>query len=408
MKHKTYLVVYSQATIRTRRSIKEHTKFLMKVKSEKIRIIYVNTFFQKNHYDLASIDCILLTTSFLSQKWSPRNFERLQHKLPNLGEFRGLIVAMPQDEFINTEMLDLYFETMKNLHIMTILPEKEWRKIYPRSTQKGHTFEQVLTGYINNLPKKRQKAFSKRKFEISYRAWETEPWLGKHSYKKFEICEKFAAVKRNNWNLSTKKQDVLVGKSWDRLLQNSKFVIGTEQGASISDPHGILREKYQRYKERNANADWITSYQDLNFEHFENSIELKGLSPRVFEAMQNNVGLILLEGQYNGVLNPNRHFLQVREDYSNLDEIIQNLDEETYKRIVGSYSEIFNKKELWYDQLAEKINSKVAGNGIKLKRRYVLLYQIEKILNWLFRFIYSSALHIIGIERIIRIFNVFR
>ena len=408
MELKKYLVLFNQATIKTRRSINEHTNFINKINSEKIRVFYLNTFFQKNYFDLSSFDCIILTTSFLSSKWSPGSFNRVQSRIENLNQYNGLIVALPQDEFVNTALLDSYFESLSNLHIMTILPESEWSKIYPSSMKKGHTFEQVLTGYINHLPSKKQLDFFKRKYEISYRAWETEPWLGKHSYKKYEIYKKFAEVKKPNWNISTNQKDVLVGKSWDKLLQNSKFVIGTEQGASISDPHGILREQYLIYKANNPDSDWMKSYEDCNFELYEKSLDLRGLSPRIFEAMQNNAALILLEGDYNGVLKPNKHYLPLKKDYSNLEAIVSNLNVETYKKIIESYTEIFHNTELWYGHLAEIVNSKVKKKSNILKKRYVLLYQIFKFENVFLQFTYSTAVKLVGIERLIRIVNAFK
>lgn len=408
MEPKRYLVVYSQATIKTRRSIKEHTNFINKINSEKIRVFYLNAFFQKNFFDLSSFDCIILTTSFLSSKWTAKGFERVKSRIQNLNRYNGLIVALPQDEFINTALLDSYFESLGNLHIMTILPEREWPRVYPRSMKKGHAFEQVLTGYINQLPKKNQKDFFKREYEISYRAWQTEPWLGLHSYKKYEICTKFSEIKKSNWNISTHPKDVLIGKSWDKLLQNSKFTIGTEQGASISDPQGLLREQYLIYKEYNCDSDWIKSYKDCNFAVHDNSLELKGLSPRIFEAMQNNVALILLEGDYNGVLTPNKHYLPLKEDYSNLEAIVSNLNVEIYKKIIASYSEIFDNNKLWYNHLAETINSKVKKNSNNLRKSHLLLYQIVKFKNVFLQIIYSTTVKVVGIEKFIRIVNALK
>ena len=408
MELKKYLVIYSQATIKTRRSIEEHTNFIEKINSEKIRVFYLNTFFQNNYFDLSSFDCIVLTTSFLSAKWSPRNFKRVQSRIENLNKYDGLILALPQDEFINTALLDAYFESLTNLHIMTILPENEWSRIYPKSRKKGHTFEQVLTGYINQLPKKKQKNFLKREIEISYRAWETEPWLGKHSYKKYEICKKFTEIKKPNWDISTDQKDVLIGKSWDNLLQNSRFVIGTEQGASISDPQGILREQYLIYKANNPDSDWMKSYEDCNFVLNENSIDLKGLSPRIFEAMQNNTALILLEGDYNGVLKPHKHYLSLEKDYSNIESIVSQLNAETYNKLIESYIDIFENKELWYSHLAGTINSKVKKKSKILKKRYVFLYQILKFKTVLLQFTYTTTVKLLGIERLIRIVNAFK
>ena len=406
--YKKYLVLHSQATIKTRRSIKEHTNFVNKIYSEKTRVFYLNAFFQKNYFDLASFDCIVLTTSFLSSKWTPRNFKRTISRVENLTEYNGLIIALPQDEFINTALLDSYFESLNNLHIMTILPEREWPRIYPRSMKKGHTFEQILTGYINQLPEKNQRDFFKREIEISYRAWQTEPWLGLHSYKKYEISTKFSEIKKSNWNISTHPKDVLIGKSWDKLLQNSKFTIGTEQGASISDPQGLLREQYLIYKGSNPDADWIKSYKDCNFALHENSLALKGLSPRIFEAMQNNVALILLEGDYNGVLTPNKHYLPLKEDYSNIESIVSNLSEEMYKKITASYIEIFDNTELWYDHLAETINSKVKKNSNTFKKKYLFLYKIVKFKTFLLQLTFSITVKVVGIEKLIRIVNAFK
>jgi hypothetical protein len=68
-----------------------------------------------------------------------------------------------------------------------------------------------------------------------------------------------------------------------------------------------------------------TSFEELEAELFpgrDGELSLFAISPRHLEACATRTAQILIEGDYNGILEPDRHYLPLRRDFSNLDELL--------------------------------------------------------------------------------------
>lgn len=61
----------------------------------------------------------------------------------------------------------------------------------------------------------------------------------------------------------------------------------------------------------------------------------KAISSRHFDAIGTKTCQILLEGTYNGILQPNLHYLALRKDFSNIDEVVENfLDDQCRSSVI--------------------------------------------------------------------------
>jgi hypothetical protein len=100
-------------------------------------------------------------------------------------------------------------------------------------------------------------------------------------------------------------------------------VIGTESGSSALDPVGAIR----RFE-----AEWRPSHPDATFEEFSalqepgwDDYDFTAISPRLFEAAQTKTAQLLVEGEYDGILEPDTHYLPLRGDLSNLPEALERI-----------------------------------------------------------------------------------
>src|SRR5690606_11345715 len=101
-------------------------------------------------------------------------------------------IAVPQDEFINTDLLDDFLADVRASHVMTCASESEWGKIYPRTLETGCRFRTVLTGYLDDDTVKRVSGRlyqAERSIDIGYRAWRAEAWLGSWGRHKVQVAE---------------------------------------------------------------------------------------------------------------------------------------------------------------------------------------------------------------------------
>jgi hypothetical protein len=101
-------------------------------------------------------------------------------------------------------------------------------------------------------------------------------------------------------------------------------MLGTETGASVFDFTGAIRQAVEDHLRRDPRADFET-LQRLYFADEEGRIRVNQISPRCFEAAALRTLLILYEGEYSGLLTPWRHYVPLKKDYSNLDEVLATL-----------------------------------------------------------------------------------
>jgi hypothetical protein len=139
-----------------------------------------------------------------------------------------------------------------------------------------------------------------------------------------EIFERESAARGIKADISTRAEDTLHGDAWYEFLLRCKYTIGVEGGASILDSDGSVRERTDRYAAQHPGAE----FEDVEaacFPGLDGSLGLFAISPRHLEACATRTCQVLIEGNYNGVLTPGKHYIELRRDFSNLDDIFVQL-----------------------------------------------------------------------------------
>jgi hypothetical protein len=186
-------------------------------------------------------------------------------------------------------------------------------------------------------------------------------WLGKLGYEKWQISEEFERLGKDqglNLDLSNKEGDRLYGANWTNFVASCKAVIGVESGASIIDFDGLLEQRVKEYVDKNSNA----TFQDVEeklLTPYEGSLELHQISPRCFEAAALKTPMVLFEGKYSGVLVPDRHFIVLKKDFSNFDEVIDKLKNHEYLQNLANttYEEVALNPKWSYKTFIQYIDS---------------------------------------------------
>lgn len=296
------------------------------------------------------IDLVILHTTVLSDRWQPDDFRDVVRRMLPVRQVRSPKVAMPQDEFLNTDILVEALEKIGVDRVFTCAPEEEWATIYGPLVAKGVGMTRVLTGYIEPDAVQQVDRLSRRldgrEIDIGYRAKRPRPWLGRHGMMKEWVANAFAAegTRRGlRLDISTEPADTLLGDAWHRFLLSSRYTIGVESGASILDRDGRIRSCSDDFVAANPGA----SFEDVErhcFAGLDGGLNLRAISPRHFEACVTRTPQILVEGSYNGILEAGRHYIPVRADFANLSEIVdevvrgdhREMAEQAYVDIVAS------------------------------------------------------------------------
>jgi hypothetical protein len=272
-------------------------------------------------------DAVVWHTSVLAWlRWSPESQSAgLRRRALALRSAAPLHVALPQDEFLHSDRINAFLNDIGARHVFSVAPPSEWPKLYGGLDAR---ISQVLTGYLDEATLGRIDAVlagaPERTIDIGYRTVPGKPYLGRHAMLKAELAEAVrerALARGLRVDISTRVEDTLYGDDWYRFLASCRYTIGIEGGASINDRDGWVRTCVEAHLAEAPDA----TFEELEAACFpgrDGELELFAISPRHLEACATRTPQILVEGEYNGVLTPGEHYLELRRDFSNLDEVL--------------------------------------------------------------------------------------
>jgi hypothetical protein len=274
-----------------------------------------------------NFDLILFHYTFFDLRYSHRRFSKLIDQFSRLRQSSAMKIALPQDEYTSTDLICEFINKVGIDQIYSVAPESEWPKIYNRVDNRKVSFFRVLTGYIDKqtLAKIHHLAMAipDRVIDIGYRV-RFAPFLGRFGLLKVQVAE-LMAQKGLKWGLVTdiscQDKDAFWGDGWFEFLLRCKYTLGVEGGSSLLDPTGQILTNTLAY---------YASHPQANFEEIEahcfpeadNSLALTAISPRHLEACATKTCQILIEGEYNGILIPGQHYIELKRDFSNIDQVL--------------------------------------------------------------------------------------
>lgn len=285
---------------------------------------------------IASIpfDLVIFHTTFLGTRWNLDGFRQLVEKIDALKRLPAVKAALPQDEFIHTDVLCDFINDFGVDCVFTVAPSSEWSKIYHRVDFGKVRFLTVLTGYLDEKTLRRIKRLAgstdKRDVDIGYRAWRAAAWLGRHGLLKVRIADVFqerAESEALNVDVSTRPEDTLFGDKWYEFLLRCKYTLGVEGGASVLDRDGTIKQRTEAYVALHPDASFEEIAKNC-FPDLDGTLELMALSPRNLEACATRTCQVLVEGWYNGILVPDQHYIELKRDFSNLEQVLEEIKED--------------------------------------------------------------------------------
>jgi hypothetical protein len=315
----------------------------------------------------SDFDIIIFHDLFFCGRWGgPPLFNRLCAKIDVLREYNAVKLAIPQDEFISADLLCEFINDFDVHAVFSVTPPSEWPKVYRDIDRDKIRLYAVLTGYLESetlaaIDALDSNPSGERPIDIGYRAggrnWRQASWLGRHGMLKIEIADQFsnaAPAHGLRTDISTRSEDTFAGKDWYKFLLRCKYTIGLEGGASILDWDGTIRPKTLAFVEQHPNST-LEEIEAACFPGLDGTLALFALSPRHLEACATRTCQILIEGEYNGVLEPWRHYIPVKRDFSDLDAVLKLLEQdELRERLVKqAYQDVVESDRYTYKRFAE-------------------------------------------------------
>ena len=149
-----------------------------------------------------------------------------------------------------------------------------------------------------------------------------------------ELIEAFER-EGERWGLRCEIRRQRVARTeWATFLNRCRGTIGAESGTYYLNDRGRLLAAAREY---NLLQHPEASFEEV-FEKFyrgqPREVSGKSISSRHFEPIGTKTCQVLLEGDYNGVLVPDEHYISVRKDRSNVEEAVRRFKDESYRQAV--------------------------------------------------------------------------
>lgn len=271
--------------------------------------------------DLDRFDVVVIHWSLIA--CSP-NFidDAAREKIRNCRAMKAMFI---QDEY---RFIHKTWWAIRDLGIkvlFTCVPESEIEKVYPSSELPGVHKVNVMTGYVDeSLLGVAVPAYQDRPIDVGYRARKLPYWMGELAREKSRISERFAEEAPRyglTVDVSCREEDRIYGEDWNVFIKSCKAMLGVESGVSVFDFDGSIQTRLEALELANPSMTF-EEMRDAHLKDLDGLIRLNQISPRCFETAALRTLMVLYEGEYSGRLQPWRHFVPLKKDHSNMDEVV--------------------------------------------------------------------------------------
>ncbi len=284
-------------------------------------------------------------------------------------------IAIIQDEYDLTDIVKKRLMDLKINAVFTCVPHEFIEKVYPKEELPDIEFFQCLTGYSPDessiqvdIPsiESRQNKIVYRGRKLSYRYGD----LGQEKKNIGERMKQICQEKNIQVDIEVDDDYRIYGKKWYKFLANSRSTLGTESGANIFDFDGTITKNVTQMMASNPDATYNDVYTTLLQEH-EGSVMMNQISPKIFEAIFLRTALILFEGEYSGIVQPHKHYIPLKKDFSNVDDVLAKINDTPYltQLTQRAYEDIIDSGKYSYQKFIRHFDYVVLNRCVFSKSR---------------------------------------
>jgi len=213
------------------------------------------------------------------------------------------------------------------------------------------------------------KPDGEREIDIGYRGRPMPAYMGRGALEKKEIGDRFVEAARDSGltlDIKTGEHDRLYAEDWHRFTADSRGTLGTESGVSCFDIEDEVRESYERLSANGHEPTIAELEHDGPLVRWDGKIPYRTMTPRNFEAAAFGGCQVLFEGEYSGVMEPMRHYIPLRKDFSNVDEAIELFKQPDVRAELtrNAHEDLIASGRYTYAELIAGFDAKLADAGL--------------------------------------------
>lgn len=192
-----------------------------------------------------------------------------------------------------------------------------------------------------------------RPIDLGYRAYDPPPYVG-HNERR-ELAEGW--LKRGPeyglaLDISMEERDRFDTDGWAAFLNRCKGQLGSEAGGDCFELTDATRLAVNRFFSQNPGV----GFEEVRRRFFSGppKTSLRVISGRHVEAAGTKTVQILFEGHYSGYIRPDEHYIPLRKDFSNVDEVVEKFRDEAFCRKLADNAYEVAHRKLRYEVLVER------------------------------------------------------
>lgn len=290
--------------------------------------------------------------------------------IDSIAKAKCLKILLIQDEYDTTNLAMDWIERLGINTVFTNVPLTAVGLVYPRSRFPNLDFVSTLTGYVPEVSDIENfiTPLADRKTLIGYRGRRLPHQYGDLGYEKAEIgihMKRLALEKNLQVDIETDDEHRIYGTDWYRFMGSCRATLGTESGCTIFDFDGSLGRLA-----RDHAAMPYPKFRAQFLEGLEGMVPMNQVSPKIFEAIRLRTALILFEGSYSDVVRPESHYIPLKKDFSNIEDVFAKLLDETYIKIMTerAYNDVIRSGKYSYRSFISSFDRYLASKLPATKR----------------------------------------
>ena len=281
-------------------------------------------------------------------------------------------IAFFQDEYHYCQKRFAFLNRHKVDCVYTLVEPEYFKDTYRKYTRVP-TLVSNIPGYVSGDLIEAAKRFGKpdqdRSIDIAYRGRPLEFYMGKGAQEKCGIATSFlqrVAGLNFKLDIACTERKRIYGDAWYRFTANCRAFLGVEAGVSIFDTEDVVRTECDKIMAENPGITFEEIHDRVLYQ-WEDQIPYRTISPRCFEAAAFRVCQILFEGKYSGILQPMVHYIPLKRDFSNFDEVIRQFSNASLRHELteNAYRDLIASEKHSYRHFIESFDSGLMRAGIK-------------------------------------------
>jgi hypothetical protein len=334
-------------------------------------VFYLNTAREKVPDYIRNLDPDLVIYHYtaVAERLIPEEFEKHVRTFEFTKDLDCAKALVPHDEQAYSDTLAALVRDFRMTHVFTPASPSEWAQIYTGVDLDKVAFRTVLTGYVDDemVARVAEKAAKHhgRPIDIGYRSSFAWPFYGRHGQLKGAIGDVFAERAPEfglSTDISSSPRDAILGDAWFDFLLDCKYTIGVEGGSSVLDHDGAVADCTWDYLEEHPSASF-EEVEAVCFPGRDGEFHYRLVGPRHFEAVMTRTCQVLMEGEYSGVFTPGEHYIELKEDFSNLDDVLRTLKSDDLRKGITdrAYRDIIESGAWTYRAFADYVFAETLG-----------------------------------------------